>query len=202
MIVQWVIKGIDGSMPSGIDRQQAIYIANTSGILSNWFRAYSSIPIDQFDTKLTRANLDHHVNNYAQVRSETPFISLTAGNVERDAYTQTNRILPAKRIALEFATSNGQHPGFLFFCWVIAGLKPAVRVEGLSEQVRDLTTYQRYSPYQLEGEITAKIRIPSNQIQRVEQYDPEVGFSQPTWQYQNIGFTTPDTVSNLREFII
>jgi hypothetical protein len=157
--------------------------------------------------KLTTTNLDLHVNNYNHIYNDTPFISLTAGCVERDTFYRTNRVLPAEDTALMFATRNGAQSGFLFYCWVIVGLKPAVAIEGVAEEVRELNSYRSWSAYQLEGELTAKIHIPANQIQRVEWWAPGPG-GEPTRQtsrsewnpaYLNPSFNPPSDVSNIRE---
>lgn len=82
MIVQWVIKGITGDA-RGIDDQQAQQMVDSGGICSNWLRTRGQMGVNEIPTKLTRSNLDLHVNQYSLVRRETPFISLAAGCVER-----------------------------------------------------------------------------------------------------------------------
>src|SRR5262249_3697005 len=145
--------------------------------------------------KLTSANLDLHINSYATIERDTPFISLAAGCVERDVFYRTNRIYPAERVALEFATEFGQRVGYLYYLWVIAGLKPAVEVEQVAEEVRNLNAYQSWSAYQLEGELAAKIYIPSVQIHRVEKWEPTTGGSVArVWLHLNTEFAEPAVI--------
>jgi hypothetical protein len=213
MFVQWCVKGIRGRRngepnDEGLTPEAAIeLVRGGDGIQCNWWRRVHTIMPSEIRQKLTTANLDLHVNNYNHIYNDTPFISLTAGCVERDTFYRTNRVLPAEDTALMFATRNGTQDGFLFYCWVIVGLKPAVAIEGLAEEVRELNSYRSWSAYQLEGELTAKIHIPANQIQRVEWWAPGSGgepaqqTSRPEWNpaYLNSLFNPPSDVSNIRE---
>jgi hypothetical protein len=212
MFVQWCVKGIRGSTGESdgdsLTPDEAIELVRGGhGIQCNWWRRVHRIRPDQIRQKLTAANLDLHVNNYNRIRHDTPFISLTAGCVERDIFYRTNRLFPAENTALMFATHNGTRPGFLFYCWVIVGLKPAVAIEGVAEEVRELNSYRSWSAFQLEGELTAKINIPANQIQRVEWWAPDSDgqLLQQTdgseWNpaYSNSTFNPPSDVSNIRE---
>jgi hypothetical protein len=212
MIVQQCIKGVwgnDGSpyTNSGLTPQEAVdRVKHGHGLLSNWWRSVSAISPQEIRQKLTTTALDQHVNNYDSVRNGTPFISLTAGCVERNKYYRTNTIHSAVDTALQFATENGTRPGILFYCWVIVGLKPAVGVEAVAEEIRELNSYRKWSAWQLEGEIAAKINIPANQIERIEWWEPNRGnLSQVSkgsdWNpaYVNPNFDPPGTVSNTRE---
>jgi hypothetical protein len=213
MFVQWCIKGIRGRINGeppeiGLTSEEAISIVrDREGILCNWWRDVKKISPAQRRQKLTSSNLDLHVNNYNSIRKDTPFISVTAGCVERDVFYRTNRIVSAEDTALMFATDNGTRPGFLFYCWVIAGLKPAVAIESVAEEVRELNSYRSWSAYQLEGELTAKIQIPANQIQKIEWWAPGQDgqlakkTGQPQWNpaYSNSLFNPPSEISNIRE---
>jgi len=213
MFVQWCVKGIRGrlsneSSDSGLIAHDAIeLIRGGHGIQCNWWRGVIEITPSQIRQKLTAANLDLHINNYHSFFTETPFLSLAAGCVERDILYRTNHVHPAEDTALAFATDNGTRSGFLFYCWVIVGLKPAVSVEAVSEEVRELNSYRRWSAYQLEGEITAKIHVPANQIQSVEWWEPTVAgplerrTDSTDWTpaYLNRRFSPPSDVSNIRE---
>lgn len=210
MFVQWCVKGVRGdtsgvSSSSGIDDAMALEMLRDGGIRCNWWRAVRKISPQGMRRKLTRRNLDRHVHDYHNFGADTPFISLTAGCVERDAALRLNRIHTAQEVALRFATSWGQHTGYLFYCWVIVGLKPAVEVEAVAEEVRELNTYVSYSDFQLEGEITAKINVPSNQIERCERWDPpgsiKTGKFVRSQVFQNQAFTPPETVSNIRNLL-
>lgn len=174
------------------------------GIQCNWWRGVGAITPTEIRTKLTAHNLRRHVHDYDNFGQETPFISLTAGCVERDAALRLNRIHTAEDVALRFATDWGQHVGYLFYCWVVVGLKPAVEVQMVAEEIRELNTYISYSDFQLEGEISAKIHIPSNQIERCERWDPTGGgrFGNVASQvFYNRRFTSPNAVSNIRDLL-
>jgi hypothetical protein len=213
MFAQLCVKGIRGRQDAerpdvGLSPDEAIgMVRDGHGILCNWWRRVETISPPQRRQKLTAANLDHHINNYDNFSADTPFISLAAGCVERDVFYRTNRIRPAQNTALSFATDNGRRHGFLFYCWVIVGLKPAVSIEAVAEEVRDLNSYRSWSAYQLEGELTAKIQIPANQIERVEWWIPNgqggvvQQASPPDWDpaYMNPRFNPPSDVSNIRE---
>jgi hypothetical protein len=213
MFVQWCIKGVRGRRtgePSdvGLTPDEAIELVRDGhGIKCNWWRRVHTIATSEISQKLTSTNLDLHVNNYNSISNDTPFISLTAGCVERDVFYRTNRIVPAEDTALMFATDNGTVEGFLFYCWVIVGLKPAVSIGAVAEEVRELNSYRSWSGYQLEGELTAKIYVPSNQIEKIEWWAPgsdghltkQTGT--PEWNpaYLNTTFNPPSDVSNIRE---
>lgn len=127
-----------------------------------------------------------------------------AGCVQRDVALRINRIHEAADIALRFATNWGEAHGYLFHCWVVVTPRPAVSVEGVAEDVRNLHTYIRYSDYQLEGEITAKINIPATQIERVERWDSD-GYGRvkrkPEWIAHNPHYQPPAVLSNIMEMI-
>lgn len=46
--------------------------------------------------------------------------------------------------------------------------RQTVKHEALSEELRELNVYTGFSPFQPEGEITAKISIPPAQIEKAE----------------------------------
>ncbi|HEX5406601.1 MAG TPA: hypothetical protein VFX16_30380 [Pseudonocardiaceae bacterium] len=175
MYLQTCIKGIHG-----ITDDQAEDILKRQGLMCNWWRRVRRISSAEIAERLTDAELELHVNAYDEhhphrqgpVHQETPFLSLAAGTVERNTFLKTNLVHPAQRTALNFATDFGRLRGtcYLFHCWVVVGLTRAVPVRHLAEEVRDLNTYRRYSAFQLEGEVTAKIDVPSCQIQLFERY--------------------------------
>lgn len=98
----------------------------------------------------------------------TPFISTTAGTVERHDLWRKNRVYLPRWQALRFATDGWRRDGYLFYCYVLTIGKQAVAHEAFAEELRELNVYTGYSPYHPEGEITAKIRIPPTQIEYVE----------------------------------
>lgn len=171
MIIQKVIKGI-----GGIDQTEVNKIFDV-GICCNWWRNYNPLKQIEVPKRLTERNLIWHQNNYDQPDPmesydpfylRTPFISTTAGTVERDTFYQTNVIQSAWSEALRFATDGWQRDGYLFYCYVFILSKKTVRQEFFAEELRELNIYTGYSPFQPEGEITAKIIIPPSQIEKAE----------------------------------
>lgn len=204
MYVQWFAKGIAGrhdvDPPGRLSKAEAWDIVDSGmGILSNWWRSLHEITPAQVGQVLTETNLDRHLHAYGTYGPSTPFISVASGCVERDALLQQNLVYSASDTALDFATDAWAHPGAVFYGWTVVGLNPAVPMAGISESVRELNVYRRWSPYQLEGEITAKVHIPANQIQRIEWWDPNLSHSAPEDVHPNPGFEAPDPISNVRE---
>ena len=140
------------------------------------------------------------MHDYENYGADSPFISLASGAVERDSGASRNYVYSAIDTALGFATAYWSRPGALFYCWVPTALNPAVEVQSVAETIRDLNVYHRWSRYQLEGEITAKIYIPANQISRVEWWDGSHSKSAPQHTYDNSGFVDPVVVTNVRDF--
>jgi hypothetical protein len=209
MYVQTCIKGVNG-----IDPMAAKAILGGQGLICNWWRRVHQISPMEINDRLTSAELDLHVNSYGQqhpirsgtVRDETSFISLTAGAVERNVFLKTNFVHPAHRTALFFASNFGALRGdcFLFYCWVVVGLTPAVEIRHLAEEVRELNTYRRYSAFQTEGEIACKVDVPSRQIHRYERYrisDDGTGGLVMSFEESEINpdYVDPYTVVNIRE---
>ncbi|MFF8015925.1 hypothetical protein [Streptomyces sp. NPDC007929] len=169
MIVQWCIKGL---ALSGDDEARAL-IDRRSGISSRWLLRHGRVPLAEFATKLTEQNLDRHVNHFERTDPATgepfceqsPFISLSCGTVERDAVAKTNFVHTARHTALWFGTRFGaRREAYLYTCWVVLAPRSAVPVHGVAEEIRDLNTYRRYSPFQTEGEVTAKVYVPATQV--------------------------------------
>lgn len=207
MIVQWCLKG----MHLDNDIEARDIIDDRVGLQCNWWRDVHTITPPGIRDKLTDANLDRHINHFhamdpASGRSFsalTPFISLSAGTVERDKVMRMNVTYTAREIALGFGSGFGAHStAFLYRCWVVLAPRPTVGVQSVAEEVRDLTTYRSYSAFQLEGEIVAKVHVPSNQIECCERWDmdPMTGWAL-TWGYPNTDFTQPTELSNVREVI-
>lgn len=208
MIVQWCIKGI--SLRS--DDEAVEIIDAGQGLVCNWWRKVEDIDPADTRLKLTAQYLDMHVNHFAETDPSTgrpfyensPFISLSAGTVERDTVAQTNFVHRARKTALYFATEFGRRNlAYLYTCWVILAPRAAVEIEGMAEEVRDLNIFRRYSPYQTEGEVVAKVIIEDNRIQSCEKW--ELGGSplrfHRVWTYTNPRFTPPERLTNVRELI-
>jgi hypothetical protein len=208
MIVQWCVKGL--GLDS--DEEARAVIDGQRGIVCNWWRAVGKIRPDQVRAKLIPANLDRHVNHYDDVdpstgqpfRLLTPFISLSAGTVERDTVAKTNLVHRARRNALWFGLEFGARSvAYLYTCWLVLAPRQAVVIEGVAEEIRDLNTYRRYSPFQTEGEVTAKVHVPDNQIARCEKWTWEHSNDrfECSWVHANPRFTPPEQLSNVRALI-
>ncbi len=212
MIFQHVIKGING-----INKATADEILLQRGIMCNWWREQETITTSEIISKLNKRNLDWHVNRYnvtdpltrEPFSKNTPFISTTAGTVERDLLRATNVIHSALQVALEFATDGYRSDGYLFYCYVMVLGQKTVEHMAFAEEIRELNIYTRYSAYQLQGEITAKIYIPSTQIQRYEFYrisdinENLASGERPTsyLENENHNYLAPEDYSNVREIL-
>lgn len=209
MIIQEVLKGI-----SGIDEKD-VGIIFATGITCNWWRKVRILPSAEIPLRLNERNLHWHQNRYdmpdpleghEEFSKHTPFISTTAGSVERDAFNRVNTLYPAWWEALKFATNFWTSDGWIFYCsvWILG--RRAIGHKAFSEEVRELHIYSDFSPYQLEGEITAKIEIPTVQIQKAEEWklnDLQSAFAAgclPTASRTivNDRFIDPSTYSNVR----
>lgn len=187
--------------------------------MCNWWRKVTLLPNNEIPLRLTARNLDWHQNRYNDpdpaeanepFREHTPFISVTAGTVERDNVRKRNILTPAWQIALEFATDGWSTDGYLFYCYVFILGRNSVAHQAFSEEIRELNIYAGFSPFQPEGEITAKIIIPPTQIEKFEFYeiarirnDLAAGrFPTPTNANTNSLFQPPDDISNIRGFLL
>lgn len=210
MIVQWCIKGMH--FPD--DNAARNIIDSREGIICNWWRSVGTISPAQCRDKLTAAALDMHVNHFSEMDPDTgrpfsentPFISLSAGTVGRDQVARTNFVSRAQKTALRFGTNFGRNSeAYLYTCWVVLAPRPAVEIEGVAEEVRDLNSYRAYSQFQLQGEITAKVSVPDNHIQKCEKWvvrgSRKKGIFEVDWSYENSRFTSPEMLTNVRELI-
>ncbi|MEV4508136.1 hypothetical protein AB0K00_04170 [Dactylosporangium sp. NPDC049525] len=210
MIVQWGIKGLmlpdDDAALQIIDRRQ--------GLVSNWMRNEKDglIRVSDIPGKLTPENLDLHVNHFDEpdpvtgrpVAEVTPFISIACGVVSRVEASKTNDVISAFGIAQKFATDSATLPfGYLYWCWVLVSPRPAVEIESVAEEVRDLNSYRSYSKFQPEGEVVAKVVVPSNQIHRCEKWtwSRRDKMYKREWKHLNPAFVEPERLSNVREVI-
>lgn len=200
MHVQLFVKGITGSDDGsdGLTWAQGKALLQGEGLVSNWWRKRPApLPRDA-EPLLTPDNLRRHLQDYANYGADSPFISLATGSVER--LVDGNRVHGALNVALRFATRNWKRPGVLFYGWTLVAPQPAVEAPLVSEAVRDLLVYREWLKYQTQGEVTAKIRISSRQIQRIEWWD---GASNPRAAVRaetNPDYVDPARLSGLREF--
>ena len=205
MIVQWCCRGV-GDLTRG--EVEAI-LGNQVGLRCRYWPRDRPLPYDIALGRLTERYLDLHVNDYdgidsvtgKRVRDISPFISLSAGCVDRRTLLRTNVIHPARRTALEFATDDGTRPGWLFTCWVLVGVNRAVGIEAVAEEIRELNHARRYSAYFTEGEMTAKVNVPSRQILCAEYWIPTARALVRRSVCMNNGFVNPAAVRNERQML-
>jgi len=143
------------------------------GLVCNWWRNQPRGVISprEIQAKLSETTLRDHLVAYDRVAAGTPYISTTAGVVERDAARARNVYFPPLYTALRFATENFQRDGYVFYAYVFGLGKKAVDLEEFAEELRDLQTYTRYYAHHPEGEFVEKIQIPAARIEKVERYD-------------------------------
>ncbi len=218
MIFQHVLKGI-----VGIARMDARRQLDSAGITCNWWRAVGTLPAGEIPDRLTEDNLLRHLNAYDQVDATlpppynahpfgrlTPFISTTAGTVERDPLHAMNHPCSAFLTALLFATADFRREGAIYYCYVPVLGKRSVKLEEFAEETRDMHLWTAFQPYHPEGEIVAKISIPSPYIEKVEGYDGPAARARlssgcmpvPAWTEQNTGrYVSPESVSNIRDYL-
>ena len=174
-------------------------VQSDNGIASNWWIQNGTISPRQIASVLTEQNLDRHLHDYAIYGPGSPFISLACGSVGRDVIHRRNYTVSAIDTALLFATDDWLRPGALFYLWIPTSHNKAVPLSLVAEPVRDLNIYQRWSPYQLEGEVTAKVHIPANQIRKIEWWDGDYSKFQRQYVWHNPEYISPDPLSNIRE---
>jgi hypothetical protein len=213
MIIQRVIKGI-----TGITQADAMQLMDI-GIVCNWWRKVFTLPQNEVPLRLNDRNLDWHQNRYDDLDPSegnepfgrhTPFISTTAGTVERDVALSRNFHIPAWQVALEFATGGWRQNGCLFYCYLFVLGRPSIPHQVFSEELRELNIFTSFSLFQPEGEITAKIIIPPAQIERFEFYDiqtvhrdRQVG-RRPrpiAGAFNSRFFAPPEDISNIRDIL-
>jgi hypothetical protein len=195
MVIQWCLKGIS-ERPSFGDTEAAGLL--TKGIQSNWLFNNPTVPIAQaiptVQSMLSLSALLTHVNNYAAVRTTSPYISLSAGVVVPDTALGTRKF-PAWKSAVDFATAGGRTAGYIYRVWTIVTPKPSPELMNVSDEILNLNLFSSVWKYQHQGEITAKLVIPPAQIEyviKVKTNGKLTGF-----RNDNLGFVKPDTISNL-----
>lgn len=213
MFFQLVLKGIQGD-----DDQHAQYQLRQGGIICRWWSLVNLISPDQVKAKLSLRNLEWHLNRYSDPDPEnndepfcnhTPYISTTAGSVERDAMLRKNRVYSPFLTALLFATDWLSKTGYVYYGYVYTLGKKAVELEEFSEEVRDLLVYTNFLPFHAEGEIVAKVHIPSVNLKKYEKYDGAQALNDlrrgirptPIDRQFNSDFAEPERFLNLRGFV-
>jgi hypothetical protein len=212
MFFQKVLKGI-----AGMTREDADTTFR-AGILCNWWRRVDHITPQEIIQKLTERNLDWHLNHYddpdpltnnASFRENTPFISVTAGVVERDAFAQRNIVFDPFVTALRFATRDFTSTGHVFYAYVFTLGRQSIDIYEFSEEVRELNIYQNFLPFHPEGEITAKIEIRGPRIERWEEYEGPTALQalqggnvpQPVLVRANPLYAPPERYCNIRGLV-
>ena len=218
MIFQRILKGI-----ANISRSVAAQQLAGGGITCNWWRRVNPLPEAEIPERLTEQNLFRHLNAYDQIDSSlampyglypfgqyTPFISTTAGTVERDPTIAHNLTFSAFLTALSFATAQFSTYGVVYYGYVNILGRQAIALREFAEETRDLHQWTAYQPYHSEGEVVAKISIPSPHLEKAEGYDGPVALAQliagsipiPTWVENNhTHYVAPETISNVRGYL-
>jgi hypothetical protein len=205
LIVQWCCKGIGGIEPAEV----RTILTSQAGLRCRLWQLLEPLPYDQAVERLTERDLDLHVNHYdavdarsgKEVRDQTPFISLSAGCVDRNSLRKKHVLHPALRTALAFATDLGRRPGWVFTCYVLTSVNRAEAVPGVAEEVRDLNQQRKYSEYWLEGEIAAKINVPSRQILCAERWELIGGSFRCSGGFRNLEFVHPEALLDMRQML-
>jgi len=204
VIVQWCCRGIPGLSETAVRE----ILLDGMGLQCPPLRAHGLAAYQDALGRLTETYLDLHVNHYDEdepgtsepVRERTPFISMSAGTVERSVQLATNVLHPARRTGLAFATRGGTADGWLFIAYVIVGTGRATPIPAVGEEVRALHHGRRFSPFQLEGEVAAKINVPSAQILAAEEWTMRGRLSLQRG-FVNPRFVPPDGLLNQRTML-
>jgi hypothetical protein len=189
MIIQWCCKGL-----AKLRKQDILQmLTDPTGLRCRDWQSYwqqgDAFPLQDAMRRLTEENLHRHVNNFNGVEPATgrkfcevtPFISLSAGCIDRNVSAKTNITHRARRTALEFATTDYSNPakpacsGWVVYCYVVVGANPAVRIPTVAEEIRELNHGRAYSGWYWQGEVAAKLHVPSAQILCAERYEPAPG---------------------------
>jgi hypothetical protein len=201
MFAQRVIKGI-----GGITQEEATDILTSDGIRCNLCRYQGRLDPRDWRGLLTAETLLHHLNGYADTDPATqepfcvgtPFISTTAGTVEQDRPNKINLKMGARQTAVRFATDGHSQSGFLFFGYVFTLGRRSVEMVEFSEEVRDLNIYTQYLQYHHEGEVVAKVWIPSVRLERLEECDRDGATIRTEY---NPRFVRPEDFAAVREVL-
>jgi hypothetical protein len=175
MFFQRVLKGVPavtGKTPGLTDEWASEAVAGR-GIICNWWQNKPGgvISPQEIQAKLSESALYDHLVRYDDVRGETPFLSTTAGTVEREAAAERNVFFPPMYTALRFATRNFSQDGYIVHAYLYTLGKKSVELEEFAEEVRDVNTYTAFYAWHPEGEIVAKIMIPARRIEKIERYE-------------------------------
>jgi hypothetical protein len=198
MYIQWCLKGIQEQ--AGFSDNEARGLLR-SGIPSNWLRQNASLPLwnrlAAVQQLFSPQALFDHVNDYESVGTTSPYISLSAGVVQFDNI-YGSAPFPAWFTATDFATSGATGAGFVYRVWTVVAPKPASELLHLSDEIRDLNLFRGFWQWNHEGEIAAKLLVPSRNIEGAVKIDRDLNILQA---FGNPWFVRPETVCNLVEEI-
>jgi hypothetical protein len=146
MIFQKILKGI-----LGVSQSDARTMLNGGGITCNWWRQVNPLPENEIPYRLTKLNLLRHLSDYdtldpltgRRFGERTPFISTTAGAVERDAQAAQNYMFSAFLTALAFATDSYRQRGAIFFGYVNVLGKQSVVMREFAEGDQRLAAHRQ-----------------------------------------------------------
>lgn len=219
MFYQKITKGI-----AYLSDKDADDIVITDGLQSNWWRLKGTIREHEIKAVLTEENLVHHLDDYDELISPepndplmsgktygavSPFISTTAGSIQRDMANQRNILYSPFLTALEFATDSYRCGGYVFYAYVITIGRRAVVMRQFSEEIRELHIYTGFRKYHHEGEIAAKIGVPAIQIEKAEKYEGTKAYNdlvngdmpKASRTIFNPDYVSPSRLANVRELL-
>jgi len=213
MIFQRILKGIQGVSPG-----EARGILDGGGLVCNWWRAVNPLPESEIPQRLTEENVFRHLSGYYNpdpttglaFGERTPFISTTAGTVERDPAASVNVTFSAFITALSFATHGFRKSGVVYYGYLNILGRRAIRLREFAEETRNLHEWTDFQPYHQEGEIVAKINIPAPHLEKAEGYDGPKARAEwqhgslptPTWTEVNDRYyVPPEDICNIRDYL-
>jgi hypothetical protein len=211
MIFQKVLKGITIE-----DEMHARLILEDSGIVCNlWRKVGAPLTPKEVRERLTDRNVEWHLNHYDDKDDKenneifschTPFISTTAGCVERDARSGKNPAFSALITAVKFATANFTRTGWVFYGYVNVIGRKSVPLAEFAEETRELHIWTDFQQWHPEGEVMAKIVIPPTHLERAECYDGPTlvnrGKIVCIKSLRNAYYKAPESFSNVREVTV
>jgi hypothetical protein len=211
MFFQKVLKGIPECSQQDADE------TFLKGIVCNWWRRVKRITNAEIVAKLDERNLQWHLSHYDTqdpltgmlFYEDTPYISLTAGSVERDWLFRRNLVYDPYITALRFATRNYTTSGILFYAHVYTLGRQSIELLEFAEEVRELNIYKSFLRYHPEGEITAKIVLNGPQIEKWEEYDGPAAAAEirrrqkprPIASNTNPKYARPERYCNIRGLV-
>jgi hypothetical protein len=144
MIFQKVLKGI-----AGLSNHEAQRMLTSAGIICGWWRRVHQITPAEVTEKLTDDNLFWHLERYDDIhpatgrpfKEDTPYISTTAGSIERNELLRANIFYPPFLTAVIFATDWFSRPGHVFYGYVYVLGKQSVPLQEFAEEIRELNIY-------------------------------------------------------------